>query len=411
MSADVNASPDVLGRRQYRNGEKVFRASDPAWQAAADNGLIGIRAAGSSNNRLVVSDTGHEFVSLCSSAYLGLNYHPKVVAGAIEALRESGTTGLMVSNTRIRHELLGRLEDELSDLFQAQVLTGVSCSALTFGILPLLASGNLAPGGPRVMVFDRFAHLSMAYVKPIVADEALVLTSPHNDLNFLEDVCRKYPSVAYVADGAYSMGGTADLAGLRNLQDRYGLFLYLDDSHSLSIEGVRGEGFVRSQMSLNPLTIVVSTLHKGFGASGGAAMLGRPEWFNILQRHAGPVGWSQNMEITSVGAALASAAIHRSPELGELQQQLQRNIEYFDRRLPTSFSGNGLPVRVIPIGESDAAIKASAELFRRGFYSSAVFFPIVPHGEAGLRVMIRADISEQELGRFVDNVKELTDAE
>ncbi|GAA2577001.1 aminotransferase class I/II-fold pyridoxal phosphate-dependent enzyme [Dactylosporangium fulvum] len=411
MSTDVNAPPNFVGPRRYRNGEKMLRVSDPVWQAAADNGLIGLRVAGTSNNRLVVSETGHEFVSLCSSAYLGLNFHPKVVAGAVESLRQTGTTGLMVSNTRIRHEVLGRLEDELAELFRARVLTGVSCTALTFGILPLLASGHLAPGGPRVMVFDRFAHLSMAYVKPIVADETTVLTSPHNDLDFLEDVCRKYPSVAYVADGAYSMGGAAALEGLRELQDRYGLFLYLDDSHSLSITGEHGEGFVRSRMDLNPLTIVVSTLHKGFGANGGIAMLGRPEWFDFMQRHAGPVGWSQNMEVPDVGAALASAEIHRSPELGELQRRLQANIDYFDRRLPTSFAGNGLPVRVIRIGDADRAVAASAELFRRGFYSSAVFFPIVPHGEAGLRVMIRADIGEEQLGRFIDNVKELTDAD
>ncbi|MFI9402086.1 aminotransferase class I/II-fold pyridoxal phosphate-dependent enzyme [Nocardia sp. NPDC052316] len=408
MSAGVHVEPNVLGPRRYRNSEKMLQQSDPAWRAAAEAGLISVHVDAESNNRLVVQETGHEFVSMCSSAYLGLNFHPKVIQGAIDSLEEAKATGLMVSNARIRHNLLARLEADLGELFSADILTGVSCSVLSFGILPLLASGHLTGDGPRVMVFDRHSHFSMAYVKPICADESLVLTSPHNDLDYLEDICRKYPRVAYIADGAYSMGGAAALEGLVELQDKYGLFLYLDDAHSLSIVGERGEGFARSRLEMNPLTLIVSTLHKAFGTAGGVAMLGRPEWFGFLQRHAGPVGWSQNMEIPIVGASLASAALHRTPELGELQRTLQSNIDYFDELLPTTFAGNGLPIRVVRVGEADRAVELSKELYRRGYYSSAVFFPIVPKGEAGLRVMIRADISREQIADFVSHVKELT---
>lgn len=417
MSIDINSGTGVqaatetgiLGPRAYRNTEKMLQRSDPVWQAAADAGLISVHVDAGSNNQLVVRETGHEFVSMCSSAYLGLNFHPAVLQGAIDALEEAKSTGLMVSNARIRHNLLARLESELGDLFGADILTGVSCSVLSFGILPLLASGYLTGDGPRVMVFDRFCHFSMAYVKPICADESLVLTAEHNDLDYLEQICRKYPRVAYIADGAYSMGGAAALEGLRELQDKYGLFLYLDDAHSLSAVGEHGEGFARSRMELNPLTIIVSTLHKAFGTAGGIAMLGRPEWFGFLQRHAGPVGWSQNMEIPIVGASLASAAIHRTAELGELQRTLQSNIDYFDQLLPTSYAGNGLPIRVVPVGNADRAVELSAELYRRGYYSSAVFFPIVPQGQAGLRVMIRADITREQIADFVKHVKELTE--
>jgi len=408
MTSNTDVSQSVVGPRRYRNGEKMIRTADPVWQAAADHGLIDIHVDAESNNRLVVRETGHEFVNMCSCAYLGLNYHPAVIEGAMDALREAGTTWLVVSTTRIRHNLLARLEEELGDLFGAHILPGASCSALTAGILPLIASGHLDGGGPRVMVFDRFCHFCMSYVKPICADETTVLTCEHNDLNYLEDVCRKYPRVAYVADGAYSMGGAAALDGLLELQDRYGLMLYIDDSHSLSIIGERGEGFVRSRLTMNPLTVIVSSLGKGFGTGGGIAMLGSAEMHRFLARHAGPVGWSQNMAVPLVGASLASAAIHRSPELGELQRRLQSNVDYFDQLLPTSFAGNGLPVRRITVGESERAIQLSAELYRRGFYSSAVFFPIVPKGEAGIRIMIRADIEREQLAEFAGHVEELT---
>lgn len=398
---------EILGPRRFRNNEKMIRFGDRVWQAAEESGLIGIQVDYGSNNRLIVKESGHEFMVLCSCSYLGLNRHPRIIQGAIAALQEAQTTGLSLAEVRIRLNLLARLEDELRELFGGPVLPGVSCSALTAGILPLLASGHLIDGQPRVMVFDRLSHFSMAYIKPICADEALVLTCPHNDLNYLEDICKKYPRVAYVADGAYSMGGVTALEGLLQLQERYGLFLYFDDSHSLSILGARGEGYVRSRLRMNPLTLIVASLAKAFGTAGGIAMLGDERMFKFLYRNAGPVAWSQNMEVPAIGASLASAAIHRSPELGELQRQLQRNIQFFDERFPTEMAGNGLPIRKITVGEEERAVRLSRELYQRGYYCSAVFFPIVARGEAGVRIMLRADITPAQLQRFCDTAAEL----
>jgi 7-keto-8-aminopelargonate synthetase-like enzyme len=374
---------------------------DRVWQIAAESGLIGIAVDHASNNSLRVRETGHEFMMLCSCSYLGLNRHPAVLAGAVRALQEVGTTSLSLAEVRVRLNLLARLEEELSDLWGGPVLPGVSCSAITAGILPLIASGHLAGDGkPRVMVFDRHCHFSMAYVKPICADEALVVTCAHSDLQALEDLCKKYSRVAYVADGAYSMGGLAPVEELADLQERYGLLLYFDDSHALSIVGERGEGHVRSRLPGGPLTIVVASLAKAFGSSGGVALLPDRRSVDLLYRHAGPVAWSQNMDVAAIGASLASAAIHRSAELGRLQRALQRNIAAFDRAFPTELAGNGMPVRRIPVGDEEKAVRLSEGLYARGYYCSAVFFPIVARGEAGVRVMMRADLEPAQVEQF-----------
>jgi 7-keto-8-aminopelargonate synthetase-like enzyme len=210
--------------------------------------------------------------------------------------------------------------------------------------------------------------------------------------------------VAYVADGAFSMGGVLLLEGLLELQDKYGLYLCLDDSHSLSAVGEHGEGYVRSRAQLNPLTMVVASLSKGFGTGGAVAMLGDPGLRRFLRRHAGPVGWSQNPDNMVLGASLASAALHRTPELGELQRQLRDNVEYFDRLVPTPHAGNDFAVRVIPVGEADRAVDLSARMFERGYYCSAVFFPIVAKGEAGLRIMLRADMSRALIADLASSV-------
>jgi 7-keto-8-aminopelargonate synthetase-like enzyme len=385
----------------------MLEIADPVWQAAADEGLLnlGVTVTG---DRLADAVTGHEFINLCSCSYLGLNRHPAIIEGAVGALRAEGATALSVSTTRIRPAMLTRLEDELGDLFGATALVGHSCSALTSGILPLVASGHLAPGGPRVMVFDKMSHFCMSYVKPVCADESLVLTIDHNDLGQLEDICRRYPAVAYVADGAYSMGGTTELEGLLRLQDRYGLLLYFDDSHSLSATGEHGEGFVRSRIEPTPLTIIVASLHKAFGTKGGVVLLDSPRLREFLLRHAGALAWSQNMGAADVGASLASAEIHRSAELGELQRALRGNVDLFDELLPTPFAGDGMNIRLVDVGRTDLAVALSAGLYQRGFYSSAVFFPIVARGHAGIRIMVRADLTHDQITAFATAVRELT---
>jgi 7-keto-8-aminopelargonate synthetase-like enzyme len=153
--------------------------------------------------------------------------------------------------------------------------------------------------------------------------------------------------------------------------------------------------------------MIVASLAKAFGTAGGIAMLGSQKQFDFLYRNAGPVAWSQNMEVPAIGASLASIELHRSPELRQLQEKLQRNIAYFDSQFPTPLAGNGMPVRKIEVGEEDKAVRLSTELYRRGYYCSAVFFPIVARGQAGVRIMMRADIEPEQLRAFCATTQEI----
>jgi 7-keto-8-aminopelargonate synthetase-like enzyme len=304
---------------------------------------------------------------------------------------------------------MDELEARLAELYRARSMVTLSASAASAGILPLIASGHLTDGKPRVMVFDKAAHFSMNLIKPICADEAPVLTAPHNDLNFLEDVCKKHQRVAYVADGFYSMGGATLVKELVELQDRYGLFLYFDDSHGLSIYGERGEGFVRALLGpeLNPLTVVIASMAKAFGSTGGVVMLGPKQKEDIVARFGGPLGWSQNISPPIIGASLASARLHASPELHQLQQKLRANIRLFDELVTTPHRGEHFPIKVIEIGEEAQAVQRSRQMLERGFYTSAVFFPIVPRGKAGLRIMLRADLAREDIVRLGTAVRDI----
>jgi 7-keto-8-aminopelargonate synthetase-like enzyme len=127
----------------------------------------------------------------------------------------------------------------------------------------------------------------------------------------------------------------------------------------------------------------------------------------MVIRWGGPLAWSQKLSTAAMGADLASVRIHQSPELRRLQNRMLRNLELFDSRIPTENSGDPFTIRLVVVGDEEKASEVSGEIFRRGFYTSPVFFPIVERGKAGLRVMIRADNSPEDVLRFCDVVEEL----
>jgi len=252
------------------------------------------------------------------------------------------------------------------------------------------------------MVFDRLAHASLAFHKPIMAEETQVETIRHNDLDTLEQICRTHPVVAYVCDGVYSMGGFAPIAGLLQLQEKYGLFLYIDDAHGISLFGDKGEGFARSQLphELGERTIVAASLGKGFGASGGMLMLGTAHQETLFRRYSIPHAFSASPNVAAIGAALASADIHRSGELQMRQSRLAERIAFFDERIETDQRNTPLPIRMIKVGDEFASIDFAERLLDEGYYTSVTFFPTVARGHAGIRICLTASHDLPDLERL-----------
>ncbi|RAA04559.1 7-keto-8-aminopelargonate synthetase [Ralstonia pseudosolanacearum] len=392
---------------KYVNFQKQISIGNPSWEEACVEGLLNIAVDHADQARLI--DTkGREFINMCSCSYLGLDTHTDIVRRAADAILMAGTLNLPTSRVRIRLSMLDECESALSDYFRCEAILTMSCGAASAGVLPVLASGHLSGGQRPVMVFDKHCHFSMNHVKAVCGDETEVHTCEHNDVSFIEDMCKHHGVVAYVADGAYSMGGHAPVEALLALQEKYGLLLYFDDSHSLSAFGDYGQGYVRSHIpELNDRTIIVASLAKGFGACGGAIFLGKNKYRAILDRFGGPMSWSQYANPACMGAVLGSIEVHRSPELKRRQDRLKDNIALFDSVIPTVDAGAMLPVRVVPVGQPETAVEVSRKMFEHGFYTSAVFFPVVARGTAGLRVMPRADIPAEDIQRFATTVKAL----
>ncbi|WP_411380660.1 aminotransferase class I/II-fold pyridoxal phosphate-dependent enzyme [Pseudomonas sp. MPB26] len=388
----------------YSNIQKISAAGDPFWDRTEEAGMSGIIAKHLGNGLMASSEK--EFINMCSYSYLGLDSNPKIVEGSMAALRNTGVLNSSTSRVRIKLPLLEEVESSLSDLFSLNVLTTSSCASAASAVLPLLAAGFFTEGKSPLMVFDRAAHFCLSLMKPVCADETQVVTAPHNDLDFLEECCRKNSRVAYVADGVYSTGGIAKIKELTALQDRYGLFVLYDEAHGLSIRGRNGRGVVLETMGgLNAQTMIVTSLNKGFGGSGGAIFFDNTIKRSSLLRFGGPLSWSQRINTAGLGAILASAQIHATDEINILQKRLAGNIKNFDELIPTAAVGDGLPIRLIPMVDEGHAISAAANLMSQGFYTSPLFYPVVPKSMPGLRIMLRANLEEADLVRFCAAVR------
>ncbi|SFO92522.1 7-keto-8-aminopelargonate synthetase [Pseudomonas sp. NFACC24-1] len=391
----------------FTNYRKLISLADQDWQGTEAGKISGLNVEVKTPN-VLVDQYGRTFHHFCTTSYLGLDYHPALLDGAMTALWEAGTLRVANSRNRCKLAILDQYESQLSELFGASCLSALSCSAASAGILPLLASGAFTHHRAPFMVFDKQAHYSMNHSKAACADETQVITCPHNDMDFIEDVCKRQRDVAYVADGAYSMGGMADLDSLMYLKQRYGLFLYLDDSHALSAVGESGAGLVRSRIpAVDERTLIVASLAKSFGASGGLVMFGCERYKALVQRYGGPSNWSQSLNAAAIGAGMASIRLHRSREFSALQERLQANIRLFDSLVRTGQRGTPMAIRMVPCGEAALANSLAVELAERGYFTSAVFFPVVPQGKAAIRITLRADMEPDVIRSFCETITEL----
>jgi 7-keto-8-aminopelargonate synthetase-like enzyme len=401
----MNQTP--LTAHTFTNYRKLISLADHDWETAETGKISGLNVEIKSANRML-DQYGRAFHHFCTTSYLGLDHHPEILDGAMVTLWETGTLRVANSKNRCKLAILDQFETELSELFGATCLSTLSCSAASAGILPLLASGVFTQERPPVMAFDRLAHYSMNHLKAACADETTVVTCPHNDMDFLETLCQRHTRVAYVADGAYSMGGVADLDSLLYLKDRYGLFLYLDDSHALSAVGRFGAGLVRPRLhALDDDCLIVASLAKSFGASGGLVMLGSERQKTLIQRYGGPSNWSQSLNSAAIGAGRASIELHRTLEFAALQEKLQVNIRLFDSLIRTEQHKSNMAIRLVSCGEAALANNIAIELANHGFFTSAVFFPVVAQGKAAIRITLRADMEAKLIRHFCELITEL----
>ncbi len=391
----------------------VIEEAAPYLDEAIRRGLMQATITARSGKRVVLED-GREVTEFVNCSYLGLDVHQDVVQAAADVVREWGVH-FCCARSRFTIAPNRDLEAALSSLFRGHALTFPSVTSAHLAVLPLVASGALLPGRTRSkvrIVFDRHAHASMQSLKPLLREEASVVTIGHDDLDALartiDEAHAAGEDVVYVADSVYSMGGVCPLDRVRAIVDATGSFLYLDDAHGTSIFGAHGEGYVLSRTD-GPLprnTILAFSLAKGFGCNGGGVVLPTEEQRRLVRSHGSTYAFSAPLDFSVVAAALASVRLHDDGTVRALQERLWRKVALYDSLVPERHEGLS-PIRMVPMRSRDHALDAGAALLARGFFASVALYPVVAVDQPQLRVCIAVDHEDDDVRRLCTALEEV----
>jgi 7-keto-8-aminopelargonate synthetase-like enzyme len=359
--------------------------------------------------------SGQSLVNFGSCSYLGLEQHPTIKAGAIDALTRYGTQ-FSSSRAYVSLGLYEELESELGQMFGGETLVTASTSLGHMAALPVLI------GERDALILDHQVHASVNMAAQLLkARGNRVEVIRHNHLGMLENRLQKladtHEHIWYLADGLYSMyGDFAPFAELRELLDRYEqLHLYIDDAHSISWTGKHGAGAAAPVLAGHPRVVIAASLNKSFAAAGGALVFPNAEMKQRVRDCGGPLIFSGPIQPPMLGAALASVRLHATAEVADRQAYLLRLIHLFNREaaayeLPV-FSTEASPICFVSVGKPDVGYNMARRLIGHGYYLNLAAYPSVPYKNTGLRMTLHHHLKPQDIMNMVRHIaRELPEA-
>lgn len=358
-------------------------------------------------NYLTIND--RDLVNFGTCGYLGLETHPKIISKSIEYTQKFGTQ-FSISRSYVISQQNKYLEELLSQIFNNKPVIVFTSTTLThISILPIVVGQNDA------IILDQQSHISIQNAAQLMAPKGVPIEIiRHSNMEMLEYKLKSYydkcERIWYMIDGVYSMyGDIAPIEEINALMQKYPkLHLYVDDAHGMSWSGKNGCGRIFEQCELNERTIYVSTLAKGFGTMGGMVVFPNNSWYAKVNMHGGPLAYSHPIPPPMMGASIASAEIHLSSEIYELQNSLKSKLEYakslFENSSLPLISNPETPIFFVGTGQPTVGYNLNSKIINDGYYVNIGLFPAVPIKNTGLRFTINNHLTKQEIKNFIDSL-------
>ncbi|NDV17672.1 aminotransferase class I/II-fold pyridoxal phosphate-dependent enzyme [Muricauda sp. TY007] len=374
---------------------------------AKQAGVLHLYAGGESFSGRTIRVGGKEMFHFGTTGYLGLEQDVRLKEASKEAIDKYGTQ-FPLSKSYISNPLYQALESSIGEMYGHPIIITKNSTLGHMGVIPS------AVGDDDVIVLDHQVHWSVQNAAKMLKTRSVPIEMiRHNNLGMLEDKIKKYRdskrNIWYMADGIYSMyGDYAPVKELMELSKKYPqLHFYFDDVHGMSWVGRNGTGYVLDQLGDLPENVLLfGTLSKTFGASGAVLACSNSEMYDKIKTFGGPLTFSAQLEPASVAAAIASAKIHLSSEIYELQKELRHRIDYFNACLSNTklplVDRNESPVFYIGTGMPKTGYNFVKRLMREGFYVNLGIFPAVPVKNTGVRITISRLNEKPEIKGLVE---------
>jgi 7-keto-8-aminopelargonate synthetase-like enzyme len=399
-------SPRLSELNIVRTAEERLALLDEMVTEAAGRGLLMRTPDDLPLDGRTLSLQGRSTLNFGSCSYLGLEFDPRIRDAVCAAATRYGTQ-FSSSRAYMSAPLYPELEGSLERIFGGHVLVVPSTSMGHIAALPVLI------GSHDAVVLDQQVHHSVqSAVNQLRPQGTTVELIRHNRLDQLEETIERlaprHRSIWYLADGVYSMfADLAPFAGLAELLDRHEqLHLYIDDSHGAGWSGVHGRGPTLQAIGQHERMVIAASLNKSFAAAGAALIFPDAELKRRVRTLGGPMLFSGPVQPPMLGAALASAQIHLSPELEQRHAALRERISLCtdllqEFCLPLACA-ELTPIRYLTLGLPRVAQDVAARLLDDGFYVNLAMFPAVPMKQAGVRFTLTLHQDPRDIRALVE---------
>jgi glycine C-acetyltransferase len=348
---------------------------------------------------VIKTTEGEEVLNFCANNYLGLSSHPRVLAAAQKTLE---THGFGMSSVRFicgTQDIHKELEAKLAEFLHCEdtILYAAAFDANGGVFEPLLTAED-------AIISDSLNHASI--IDGVRLCKAQRYRYANNDMADLEVQLKAAEGARFkiiVTDGVFSMDGyVAQLDKICDLADQYDALVMVDECHATGFIGKTGRGTVELKNVLGRVDIITGTLGKALGGAMGGFTSGRKEIIEMLRQKSRPYLFSNSLAPAIVGASIE--VLNLLGETTELRDQLEWNVNYFkDGMEAAGFDYKDGESAIVPIMLYDAALSQNFadRLLAEGIYVIGFFYPVVPQGQARIRVQLSAAHTQAHLDKAI----------
>jgi len=347
---------------------------------------------------------GREVLNFCANNYLGLSSHPKVIEAAHRTLDEWGygmSSVRFICGTQDIHRIL---EQKISNFLQTDdTILFAACFDANGGVFePIL-------GKEDAIITDQLNHASI--IDGIRLCKAQRFIYNHGNMADLEEKLKETQSARYrlvATDGAFSMDGDiAKLDQICDLAEKYDALVMIDDAHSTGFLGETGRGTPEHRGVMGKVDIITGTLGKALGGASGGFISGRKELIELYRQRSRPYLFSNTLAPAVVGASIA--VFDLLSETTELRDKLEENTKYFREKMTEAgfeITPGVHPIVPIMLGKFENDAKLSQDMARdlldEGIYVIGFYYPVVPKGQARIRVQLSAAHERHHLDKAIE---------
>jgi glycine C-acetyltransferase len=387
----------------YMGAKSAFYAGlQEELQSIQEQGLFKReRIIASPQDAVITLTDGSEVLNFCANNYLGLSSHPKVLDAAHAALESHGfgmSSVRFICGTQDIHKTL---EQKLAQFLHTEdtILYAAAFDANGGVFEPLL-------GEQDAIISDSLNHASI--IDGVRLCKAMRFRYANNDMADLESQLKAADAAGaktklIVTDGVFSMDGyVAQMDAICDLADQYDALVMVDECHATGFIGATGRGSIELRGVLGRVDIITGTLGKALGGAMGGFTTGKKEVIEMLRQRSRPYLFSNSLAPAIVGASIA--VLDLLSETTELRDKLEANVQQFKAGMRAAgFDFKDGESAIVPVMLYDAALsqRFADALLQRGIYVIGFFFPVVPKGQARIRVQLSAAHSSEHIDRAI----------